>query len=391
MRLPLLLLTILCTLSVSAQEAWTQLNNFPFETYTSSSFVVNDEAYIVVSEESGVDDIIYKYDVNNDIWMMVATIPEETFFLADPFVIGTRVFFVGLGSEIDASIELWEYVPVTNSFEERTGYDFNDFGLYGYDAITFSIGNIGYVLTSASAFDDNVNFVAYDPTTDSWDSKSNYPSDISGDSRSFSINNKGYVSFSMDVGSEGNFINDLWEYDPDIDSWTEKTTYPLSYVTGPVSFVLDDLAYFASGFINDTVYRYSPVENSWELIESPGIFFYNSFGFAINGIGYIGLGSIDDLGLEASDQIWRMDPGLLSITERNTIDVSIFPNPVTDILYLQSNTAIKEVTMYTLLGQEIMTSTIENNQLDLSFLSGGIYLIKITNDRGELTQKLIKT
>lgn len=390
MKKLLLLFFFLGTISVSAQEAWTQLNDFPFETYTSSSFVVNEEAYVVVREESGTDDIMYKYDVNNDSWMIVATIPEETFLLADPFVIGNRVFFVGLDSDSDTTLELWEYDHVTSSFEERTGYDFNDFGLYGYRATTFSIADIGYVITSATAEGGQVNFVAYDPSTDSWSAKANYPSDISSDSRSFSINNKGYVNFSMNVGAEGDYVNDLWEYDPETDTWTEKTSYPLEFVTGTVNFVINDMAYFASGFINTLVYRYLPDDNIWEPIESPGVYFYNSFGFALNGIGYIGLGSIDDLDLNPSSHIWRMDPALLSTSEENAIDVSVFPNPVTDVLFIESNTPVKEATIYTVLGQEVMLNTIENNQLDVSSLSKGVYLIQMTTNEGVFTQKLIK-
>lgn len=390
MKRILLLFFFLGTVSISAQEAWTQLNDFPFETYTSSNFVINEEAYVVVREESGTDDIMYKYDESNDTWMMVATIPEETFLLADPFVIGDRVFFVGLDTDIDSRMELWEYDPVTSSFEERTGYDFNDFGLYGYTAITFSIDNIGYVITSASAEGDHVNFVAYDPSTDSWSTKADYPSDISSDSRSFSINNKGYINFSMNTGAEGDYVNDLWEYDPTTDTWTEKMSYPLEFVTGTVNFVIDDMAYFASGFINTLVYRYRPSDNIWEPVESPGVYFYNSFGFVLNDIGYIGLGSIDNLDLEPSDQIWRMDPELLSITEENAIDVSVFPNPVTDVLFIESSMPVKKVTVYTLLGQAVMTGVIEDNQLDVSSLSKGIYLLQMNNADTIFTQKLVK-
>ena len=392
MRLSLLLIFFISSFSALAQDAWTQLNDFPFETFTSSSFVVGEDAYVVIADQQfSLESELYRYDVDDDTWFFVTDIPEDTssFSFGAPFVLGDRVFFTGYDSDIDG-MKLWEFDVITTTFEERTGYDFNGFGLYGYTATSFSIGNIGYVLTSSPSEGDNVNFIAYDPDTDSWSEKSQYPSDISLDTCSFKIHGKGYVVFSMDVGAEGNFINDLWEYDPETDSWTEKAEHPFSFVSSPVSLAIDEMAYVASGYINDTVYRYNPIDNVWESIESPGIFFENSFGFSIANFGYIGLGVIDNVENQPSDQIWRLDPELLSVTEVNTINVSIFPNPVTDVLFIQSSTPIQEATVYTILGQAVLTAKIENNQLDVLSLSKGIYLLQMMTEAGIFTQRLVK-
>lgn len=392
MRSSLLFLLFLGSFSGFAQDAWTELNDFPFETFTSSSFVVGEDAYVVIANQQiSSESEMYRYDVDTDSWFFVTEIPEgiASFSFGAPFVLGDRVFFSGYDSDVDG-MKLWEFDVVTTTFEARTGYDFNSFGLYGYRATSFSIGNTGYILTSSPSEGDNVNFIAYDPDTDSWSEKSQYPSDIMYDTLSFTVNNKGYICFSMDVGAEGNFINDLWEYDPEADSWTERTSYPVGYTTGAVSLVIDDMAYVASGFINDTVYRYSPIDNSWESIESPNVYFYFSFGFTLGNFGYIGLGSINDPTTEASDEIWRLDPELLSVADINPDLLSLYPNPVSDVLFIQSTTPIQKVTVYTLLGQSVMTSTVKNNQLNVSSLSKGIYLVKLTNDGGVFTQQLIK-
>ena len=51
MRLSLLFLLFLGSLSGFAQDAWTQLNDFPFETFTSASFVVGEDAYVVIADQ----------------------------------------------------------------------------------------------------------------------------------------------------------------------------------------------------------------------------------------------------------------------------------------------------------------------------------------------------
>lgn len=70
---------------------------------------------------------------------------------------------------------------------------------------------------------------------------------------------------------------------------------------------------------------------------------------------------------------------------------SVFPNPVNDVLHIQSNLheEIHQITLYTLTGQRIKESQ-KNDQLDLSELPAGIYLVKIETAKGTVTKKVIK-
>ena len=74
--------------------------------------------------------------------------------------------------------------------------------------------------------------------------------------------------------------------------------------------------------------------------------------------------------------------------------VQIFPNPVNDILNIQSSetTVIKSIGVYNALGQLIMDidKPDENKELNVSQLSAGNYLIKIDTEKGTNTQKFIK-
>jgi len=76
------------------------------------------------------------------------------------------------------------------------------------------------------------------------------------------------------------------------------------------------------------------------------------------------------------------------------IGVQIFPNPVNDILNIQSSetTVIKSIGIYNSLGQLIMdiAKPNESKELNVSQLSAGNYLIKIDTEKGSNTQKFIK-
>jgi uncharacterized delta-60 repeat protein len=68
----------------------------------------------------------------------------------------------------------------------------------------------------------------------------------------------------------------------------------------------------------------------------------------------------------------------------------VYPNPVKDILHLQLNNfnTIQSVKIYDLQGKIVLQDTKDN--LNLSNLSNGLYLIKVITSDGEFTKKFIK-
>ena len=65
----------------------------------------------------------------------------------------------------------------------------------------------------------------------------------------------------------------------------------------------------------------------------------------------------------------------------------LYPNPVEDYLYIQSSdTTIKNIDIYNILGEKIYTSSSEN-RLDMSSYSAGIYFVKINNSTFKIVKK----
>ena len=70
-------------------------------------------------------------------------------------------------------------------------------------------------------------------------------------------------------------------------------------------------------------------------------------------------------------------------------ELKIYPNPTSRIINIQTNTSVKNISIYNLLGKEILTTTAM--KIDVSHLSIGIYVMKITSDKGaEVTKRFIK-
>ena len=80
---------------------------------------------------------------------------------------------------------------------------------------------------------------------------------------------------------------------------------------------------------------------------------------------------------------------VLGIEESELNTISVYPNPASDVLHIKGyQSASIDITIYDSMGRTILDKTILNNEtLNVSELSNGIYTIKINN---ELTSKFVK-
>ncbi|MGY0392013.1 T9SS type A sorting domain-containing protein [Bizionia sp. KMM 8389] len=97
----------------------------------------------------------------------------------------------------------------------------------------------------------------------------------------------------------------------------------------------------------------------------------------VNGNGIDVLSTANDIILETLSR---------PINIKNT-SITIYPNPVTDLLYIESEKSIKNVTIYTILGGKVLET--KNTTIDVKNLQSGNYFIKINTDLGQTVKKLI--
>lgn len=72
--------------------------------------------------------------------------------------------------------------------------------------------------------------------------------------------------------------------------------------------------------------------------------------------------------------------------------VKYYPNPTEKLLNLSSSETISDVTVFNLLGQKVLESTINSNegQLDISSLTSGNYVIHANTEKGKEIFKIVK-
>ncbi len=70
--------------------------------------------------------------------------------------------------------------------------------------------------------------------------------------------------------------------------------------------------------------------------------------------------------------------------------VNLYPNPVTDILFIESKLPLKRVEIYSILGEKVKVVHSNFKSIEFGDLSKGIYLIRIFSEKGITVRKLMK-
>lgn len=87
-----------------------------------------------------------------------------------------------------------------------------------------------------------------------------------------------------------------------------------------------------------------------------------------------------------------LDDLILGTQNVSQNSASIYPNPVQNVLHINSNEIIDSVTIYTITGQKVssVTSNDTNREINVTALSAGVYLVKISSNGTEETLKVVK-
>jgi len=79
----------------------------------------------------------------------------------------------------------------------------------------------------------------------------------------------------------------------------------------------------------------------------------------------------------------------LGLDDFNKNEISLYPNPVNDILYIQGNNSKLNVSIFNMLGEKVITKN-QTTHIDLSSLKEGVYIAKLSSEEKTITKKIIK-
>ena len=111
-----------------------------------------------------------------------------------------------------------------------------------------------------------------------------------------------------------------------------------------------------------------------------------------NNLGYAEHSSIN-ASWESAQWELKEVPNILDLNKTTFKNVLLFPNPTNDLVTIQSFNHISNLTVYDIIGKrlnvDIVTTSSSKLQFSVKNLNSGIYYIKIKNNLGTITKKLI--
>lgn len=222
----------------------------------------------------------------------------------------------GFGATTEGYLrDIWSYDPITDSWERKNDFPFDP------GEISLTIGNKAYVITySGSLFE-------YKPELDEWIYLSSFPPGNRPGITGFALEGKAYLGTGNNVDSQ-NFtvFKDFWLYDPSTNEWTQIEDFPGTARTTAQAFIINNKGYIGLGFnglgappIYNDFYSFDPLSMTWTKVADfpvnnslPGIVFSSS------SKGYIGLPENNQKHL---GEVYEFNP-ITNIWRK----VSMFPN-----------------------------------------------------------------
>lgn len=318
LRIPFFIFLLLSILQSHGQDAWTQIPSFTNKNRKlAASFVIGDKAYVGTGLASlpilVLKKDLWQYDPLTGIWTQKADFGGAPRAGAVAFSVGSKGY-VGTGTVNwdgdDYTDDFWEYDPVSNSWIQIADFPEGHRG----GAVGFSINTKGYMGTgfNAETQDSKKDFWEYDPSTDSWTKKMSFPGTSRSYAIGFTIGSKGYIGTGS---SDGVPRNDFYEYDPGTNGWTQKEDLGELGRASAVAFSIGNKGYVGTGSVYDSqcncyymvndFWEFDPQNNIWtQKADYGGTARNESIGFAVNGKGYIGLGT----GAFDETDFWEYSP-----------------------------------------------------------------------------------
>lgn len=243
------------------------------------------------------------YDPATDKWTTKAPFSagKTSFVRMGTFVIGKKVYFVGGWIDQTATNSLWEYDTDTDKWTKRKDLP----GTARYNIAAFSVGGKGYALFGTIGWGGQADYPTksamyeYDPTTDNWTTKADFPANPRGNN----INNTEFNGMVMLIngrpfvgnGSGGTIFSDWYEYIPTRDVWEKRA----NSFGGTYYFSVGNIGYVLNHGARSYVMSYDATTDTWSKWPGKEIFIPLQRNVArgvyqaptLNGKSYLGLGN----------------------------------------------------------------------------------------------------
>lgn len=392
---------------------YSQWTNVYFQSdYKSALSVINQDTIVAIAFDGGR---IHRSTNGGQNWVSYQTIFTQSWFLDVHFPTNAVGYACG-GTAFGMHKEV--IVKTTNGGQTWDSLTSNGFGRYNFTKIRFMNADTGFVAREGGDMlmtkDGGSNFTII-PTAGSITYMAIKPDQELVVALKKSVNPNVYaysIAKSTDLGNSWNtvysdtmsgvngfdhkeinaifFVNNNLGYavggnglfmktDDGGATWTSTAINPYSNLTG-LHFINPD-----SGYINNAggIYRTEDGGASWTVQKISPLSIIYEIQFANDTIGY----ALGDQSIYKT-----VNGGVLLSRNKisNKSDFTIYPNPTSHKLFITpSDEPVAALSVFNQLGQKIM-ETEATNELDVSELLKGVYVLVIETDQYQLTERFVK-
>lgn len=379
MKSKIILLIFTISFCSTIAQDWTQLADIPgVGRYWSAAFTINNKIYT----GTGVTDFggdatqdMWEYDPSSDTWTQIADYPAGIREGADGFGDGNRGFLAFGTSFIQFTSTVYEYLPVTNTWEAKASCPASFAYSHG-----FTLNGKYYI----GPENGNNKMHAYDFDSDSWSEVAPFPGQDRRAQVAFAANGKGYIGLGMFVF--GGVLGDFYAYDPVADSWTQKASLsPVSDQSCATS-INNEGYVFNVGQNGKSVYKYNEALNEWEFLSShPSDRIANGTFIGLNGAGYLVFGERTISGGNIpSQQLWRYIPSSVSINKLEDKSIGLICSQSGALVFNSSIPQVARIKVWTLDGKLIQDQKLSFSEgsTSIQVQYSGVIVYQLSNQNG---------
>jgi surface protein len=188
--------------------------------------------------------------------------------------------------------------------------------------------------------------------------------------------------FNQDIGSwdvsNVTYIHSMfqraWDFNQDIGNWDVSNVYNMAQM------------FSASNLSTE---NYDAILIGWSALNLQPTVELGAVGITYCNGEQARQSIIDNFGWDIIDAGLATDC-ILGIDDIDSSSVFIYPNPIENVLFVESRNSINYIKVYDILGRLVLEQSNPSNQIDTSSLSSGLLLLQIETEDGVVTKKVLK-
>lgn len=240
----------------ASTNSWSQKASFTGTARSSAvGFAIGSQGFVGTGYD-GFNKLsdFYRYNQASNTWDSVAAFPGTARYDAVAFALSGKGY-VATGYDGTYQKDFWEYNPTSGTLGSWTQK--NSFGGDKRSgAVSFVYGTKAYIVTGTNNGQEVTDLWSYDASTDAWTQKRNinnsnssqsydddYTDIIRDNAISFVIGDYGFIT----TGANGSLQNTTWRYNFATDLWDRRSPFQGTARQGAVGFAIGSYGYVTCG------------------------------------------------------------------------------------------------------------------------------------------------